>query len=133
MEVSATLIAVAKELAARAKGSLPELQEGEQVLREWYENGVYSRETRLNDEIFLSQYDFRQKTCRRMAADERGDRQSLTEPAGCAYMLPGPGRLTPFAVLVYVLYLWFYSTTKGRISQEFFGKYFAKSRVIGRN
>lgn len=77
MEVSATLIAVAKELAARAKGSLPELQEGEQVLREWYENGVYSRETRLNDEIFLSQYDFRQKTCRRMAADERGDRQLL--------------------------------------------------------
>lgn len=78
MEVSATLIAVAKELAARAKNSLPELQEGEEIVREWYKNGVYSRETRLNGEIFLSQYDFRQRTCRRMAADERGDRQLLT-------------------------------------------------------
>ena len=78
MDVSATLIAVAKELAARARGSMPELQEGEQVVREWYKNGVYSRETMLNGETFLSQYDFRQKTCRRVAADERGDRQSLT-------------------------------------------------------
>ena len=43
MEVSATLIAVAKELAARAKDSLPELQEGEEIVREWYRNGVYSR------------------------------------------------------------------------------------------
>ena len=34
MEASTVLIAVAKELAAQAKSSLPELQEGEQILRE---------------------------------------------------------------------------------------------------
>ena len=77
-EASTVLIAVAKELAAQAKNSLPELQEGEQILREWYKNGVYFRETLLHGETFLSQYDFRQRTCRREAADKRGDRQSLT-------------------------------------------------------
>ena len=55
MGVSAVLIAVAKELAAQAKEVLPELREDEQVLREWYKNGVYFRETRLNDEIFVWQ------------------------------------------------------------------------------
>lgn len=78
MEASMVLIAVAKELAEQAKSSLPVLQEGEQILREWYEKGVYSRETLLNGETFLSQYDFRQRTCRRTAVDKRGDRQSLT-------------------------------------------------------
>ena len=78
MGVSAVLIAVAKELAAQAKEVLPELREDEQVLREWYKNGVYFRETRLNDEIFLSQYDFRQRMCRRVAVAKRGERQSLT-------------------------------------------------------
>ena len=77
MGVSAVLIAVAKELAAQAKEVLPELREDEQVLRERYKNGVYFRETRLNDEIFLSQYDFRQHTCRQTAV-ERGDRQLST-------------------------------------------------------
>ena len=76
-EISAVLLAVAKELAAQAKGSLPELQDGEQVQREWYKDGVYYRETLLDGEIFLSQYDFRQHTCRQTAV-ERGDRQLLT-------------------------------------------------------
>lgn len=78
MEASTVLIAVAKELAAQAKSSLPELQEGEQILREWYKNGVYFRETLLNGETFLSQYDFRQRMCRRVAVAKRGERQSLT-------------------------------------------------------
>lgn len=39
--VSAAIYAVAKELAQKAKDSLPELRDGEQVLREWYTDGVY--------------------------------------------------------------------------------------------
>ena len=77
-EASMVLIAVAKELATQARNSLPELQEGERIRREWYENGVYFRETLLSDKIFLSQYDFRTRRCRREAAEERGERQSLT-------------------------------------------------------
>jgi len=77
MGVSAVLIAVAKELAAQAKSSFPELQSGEQIRREWYENGVYFRETTLDGVTFLSQYDFRQRTCCRMEITERGERQLL--------------------------------------------------------
>lgn len=58
---SAVLYAVAKELAQTAKDSLPELRDGEQVLREWYADGVYYRKTAFNDETFISQYDFRQQ------------------------------------------------------------------------
>lgn len=72
-EVSAVLLAVATELAEQAKNSLPEIQEGEQIRREWLENGIYSRETVLNGETFLSQYDFRQRACRRIATTERGE------------------------------------------------------------
>lgn len=56
---SAALYAVAKELAQTAKDSLPELRDGERVLREWYTDGVYYRETAFNGETFISQYNFR--------------------------------------------------------------------------
>ncbi len=59
--MSAVLLAVAEELAEQAKNSLPEIQKGERIRREWLENGVYSRETVLNGEICLCQYDFRQR------------------------------------------------------------------------
>ena len=42
---SAVLFAVATELANQAKGSLPELREGEKVQREWFEGGIYKRLT----------------------------------------------------------------------------------------
>ncbi len=59
------LIAVASELAKQAKASLPKLEAGERLQKEWYSNGVYYRETTLNDEIFQASYDFRQrKSCR---------------------------------------------------------------------
>ena len=76
--VSAVLFAVANGLAQTAKDSLPELRDGERIKREWFSDGVYYRETVFDGEIFTSQYDFRQRTCRREAADKRGDRQSLT-------------------------------------------------------
>lgn len=59
--VSAALFAVAKELAQTAKDSLPELRDGEHVLREWYTDGVYYRETQFDGEKLTCQYDFRQR------------------------------------------------------------------------
>lgn len=59
--IAAVLSTVAQELAQTAKDSLPELREGERIRREWYKDGVYYRETALDGEIFLSQYDFKQR------------------------------------------------------------------------
>lgn len=59
--ISAALYAVAEELAQEAKGSLPEMRDGERVLREWYTDGVYYRETEFDGEKFTSYYDFRQR------------------------------------------------------------------------
>ena len=38
---TSVLLAVATELAQQAKSSMPEMREGERILREWYESGVY--------------------------------------------------------------------------------------------
>ena len=73
-----TLLSVAKELARQAKSSLPELAEGERVVREQFEDGVYTRETVLGGKTILNQYDFRQKSIRRMVEGERGVWQRLT-------------------------------------------------------
>ena len=64
---SAVLFAVATELVNLAKSSMPEMRETEKIQREWYDNGIYYRETTLGDEIFRSQYDFRQRKSRRVA------------------------------------------------------------------
>ena len=55
--VSEVLFAVARELAKQAKDSLPELQDGEKIQREWLDSGIYYRETMLRGETFISQYD----------------------------------------------------------------------------
>ena len=60
---TSVLLAVAMELA-------PEMREGERILREGYESGVYYRETSLGDKLFLCQYDFRQRKSRREAVVE---------------------------------------------------------------
>lgn len=70
---AASLLAIVNELAEQAKNSLPNIREGEQIRREWYKNGVYSRETLLDGEVFLSQYDFRSRS----VTVKKGDRQSL--------------------------------------------------------
>lgn len=67
--VSAVFLAVAKELASQAKASMPELQSDERVLREWYSDGIFYRETVLNGEIFRSAYDFRQRKSRQVAVE----------------------------------------------------------------
>ena len=64
---TSVLLAIAMELAEQAKSSMPKMRDGERILREWYESGVYYRETALGDEVFQSQYDFRQRKSRRVA------------------------------------------------------------------
>lgn len=63
----AVLFTVATELAKLALSSMPEMRDGEQIEREWYEEGIYYRETSLDGVIFRSQYDFRQRKCRQLA------------------------------------------------------------------
>lgn len=65
--VSEVLFAVARELAKQAKDSLPELQDGEKIQREWLDSGIYYRETMLRGETFISQYDFKQRKSRQIA------------------------------------------------------------------
>lgn len=67
---TSVLLAVATELAQQAKSSMPEMEKGERIQREWYENGVYYRQTTLEDKVFLCQYDFRQRKSHRMAVVE---------------------------------------------------------------
>jgi len=62
--IPAVFLAVANELAAQAKASLPELHDDERVLREWYSDGIFYRETALNGKVFRSTYDFRQRKSR---------------------------------------------------------------------
>ena len=69
--VPSVLQAVAKELASMAKNSLPELRTGERIRREWYENGVFYRETDLDGAIFVSLFDCRQRKSCRLAAEGR--------------------------------------------------------------
>lgn len=71
---SSVLLAVATELAKAAKDSMPKIREGEYIICEWYENGIYKRKTALNGEVYLAQYDFRQRKCRRsVVCDRIGD------------------------------------------------------------
>ena len=58
--ISTVLYAIAEELAKKAMDSLPKIREGEEIQKEWYENGVYYRETSFDGKTYLSQYDFRQ-------------------------------------------------------------------------
>ena len=64
---SAVLFAVATELANQAKGSLPELREGEKVQREWFEGGIYKRLTTFVGITFKIQFHFRKNKSRRVA------------------------------------------------------------------
>lgn len=64
--ISAVFMAVAEELAQQAKDSMPEMREGEVIRREWYKNGVYSRETVYQNAVFVSEYNFRQRKSRRV-------------------------------------------------------------------
>lgn len=64
---SAVLLAVAKELASQAKSSMPELEYGEEILKEWFEEGNYFRKSKHDGTVYLCQYDFRRKQCNKKA------------------------------------------------------------------
>ena len=55
------LLAVAEELAELAKSNMPKIRNGEKIDREWFQNGVYYRETSYDGEIFRASFDFRQR------------------------------------------------------------------------
>ena len=57
--IKEVLIAVANELAKKAKDSMPKLREGEKIRREILKDGVYYRETVFGEQTFLAQYDLR--------------------------------------------------------------------------
>ena len=61
------LFAVATELSELAKTSLPSLRKGETVQHEWFEDATFYRETSLNGQKFITQFDFRQRKSRRVA------------------------------------------------------------------
>ena len=58
---SQVLLAVATELSELAKTSLPALQDGETVQREWFKNATFYRETNLNGQKFIAQFNFQQR------------------------------------------------------------------------
>lgn len=58
------LLAVAAELANLAKASMPKLNDGELIVREWISDGVFYRETTLGAETRRYQFDFRQRKSR---------------------------------------------------------------------
>ena len=55
------LLQVAKELAEKARNSVPHLRDGEKITREWLSGGVYHRETVFNGATSLARYDFRER------------------------------------------------------------------------
>lgn len=66
-EVVRILRTVAEELVEMAKSSMPKIREGEKICREWFCDGVYSRETTFKDKTFLAQFDFRQRKLTRFS------------------------------------------------------------------
>ncbi|MBR1438415.1 MAG: hypothetical protein IJ587_07740 [Synergistaceae bacterium] len=65
-QAALVLIAVAKELSEMAKRSLPVLRKGETVQREWFKDATLYRETVLNGQRFIAEFNFRQRKSRRM-------------------------------------------------------------------
>ncbi len=60
-QASLVLLAVATELSELAKASLPALQKGETVQREWFEDATFYRETDLDGQKFIAQFNFPQR------------------------------------------------------------------------
>lgn len=64
--VATVLQTIAIELAKQAKDKMPEIQINEKILREWYEKGIYYRETEIDGVVYQNQYDFKQRELRRL-------------------------------------------------------------------
>ena len=58
---SQVLLAIATELSELAKASLPALRKGETVRHEWFENATLYRETTLDGQTFIAQFNFPQR------------------------------------------------------------------------
>lgn len=64
--VATVLQTIAIELAKQAKDKMPEIQINEKILREWYEKGIYYRETEIDGVVYQNQYDFKQRELHRL-------------------------------------------------------------------
>ena len=72
MKTVATILqTIAEELAKQAKDKMPEIQINEKILREWYEKGIYYRETEINGVVYQNQYDFKQRELRILIIDNK--------------------------------------------------------------
>lgn len=72
MKTVATILqTIAAELAKQAKDKMPEIQINEKILREWYEKGIYYRETEINGIVYQNQYDFKQRELRILIIDNK--------------------------------------------------------------
>lgn len=72
MKTVATILqTIAAELAKQAKDKMPEIQINEKILREWYEKGIYYRETEINGVVYQNQYDFKQRELRILIIDNK--------------------------------------------------------------
>ena len=72
MKTIATILqTIAAELAKQAKDKMPEIQINEKILREWYEKGIYYRETEINGVVYQNQYDFKQRELRILIIDNK--------------------------------------------------------------
>ena len=58
---SSVLLAIAIELSELANNSLPKLRNGETVQREWFKETTLYRETSLNGQKFITQFNFLQR------------------------------------------------------------------------
>lgn len=72
MKTVATILqTIAAELAKQAKDKMPEIQINEKILREWYEKGIYYRETEINGVVYQNQYDFKQRELQILIIDNK--------------------------------------------------------------
>lgn len=62
---SLVLLAVATELSELAKASLPALREGEIIKHEWLEDATLYRETILDGQKFIAEFNFFQRKSHR--------------------------------------------------------------------
>lgn len=60
--VVGVLFKIAEELATLAMNSIPKLRKDEVVTNEWLMDGVYNRQTKLDNKTYQTQFNFKTKT-----------------------------------------------------------------------
>lgn len=61
MPTVAILLKIADELAQMAKSAMPKFRDGEKLIKEWFSDGCYFRETVLDGKTTVIRFDFRKR------------------------------------------------------------------------